>query len=92
MATGGSADHSLWHDPGSSCPLDLNMTTGGSWAFLWFLVAMQAMDINTDPDCGRITDPDTALSIVPVLGGSPGHSVWYCPSFTVALAQEHGSR
>lgn len=60
-------------------------------------------DINTDPSCGKATDPETALYSIPspedimTLGGSAGHSDLYGPGGgerggSVTLKHQHGLR
>lgn len=48
-------------------------------ASMWFLVAMWTMDSNTNPDCGRTTDPDMFLgsSLGPSVNMVPGDSTGY---------------
>lgn len=67
----------------AECPSDSKMATGGNPEPrhpCGLLVAMQAMNINTESGCGEATDPNVALScnwspdasMAP--GGSAGHS------------------
>lgn len=77
-------------------PSDPNMTTGGSpdlWASERPLVATQAMDINTDSCCSRITDPGLVLGIMPDPDVTMATvSIVDVPSGDVALKHQHVSR
>lgn len=67
---------------------------------------MWAMDINTDPGCGKTTDLvivlDSSLSlditvvlgldITLVPGGSAGHLDWHCSQTSMTLRYQHGPR
>ncbi|KAL6042678.1 hypothetical protein STEG23_013984, partial [Scotinomys teguina] len=57
MALGSSSGYSDLHGPG--CIMALGHQHGLSLS----LVAIWAMDFNTDPGCGRTTDPDIIPSI-----------------------------
>ena len=64
MAPGGSARHSDQHGLSSGStpiPQHCHRWQSRTWASLWPLVATWAMNINTDPSCGRTTDPDMVL-------------------------------
>lgn len=61
-------------------------------------VVTRSMDINLDPVCGRITDPDKASSSNSAgchygdPGGSSGHLALYRPNGSLTLEYQHGLR
>ncbi|KAL6073616.1 hypothetical protein STEG23_027917 [Scotinomys teguina] len=51
------------------------------------------MEINTDPSCSKIMEPDMGvlgLDITMVLGGSTGHPDQYGPGIILILRHQHG--
>lgn len=81
MAPADSAGHSGQHD---QHPHDLRLWPR-HWASLWPLVAICAMNINKDTDCGRTMDPDIVLcsnqyrDVTMVPGDSVSHSIQHGP-------------
>lgn len=93
MAMGGRVSYSGHHGPGSGMSLGLQYGHR-SQASLWPLVAMGAMDINTETGCSRTTNPDMVLGsilgpdVTMDLGGYTGHS----DQRRVALGHQHDPR
>ena len=58
------ASISMDHEPQHGVWQQLRSQTllSGPLALLWSLTTAQAMDIDTDPCCGRVNDPEMALS------------------------------
>lgn len=58
---------------------------------MWTLEAAWAMDVNTDPDYSRTTEPamilgsSSGLDVIMTLGGSEGHPGWHGPRGRAAL-------
>lgn len=65
---------------------------------MWPLVVPWTMDFNTDPHCGRTTDPDMVLNssldldVTMTSGESAGHSDWHALHNRVALKHQHGPK